>query len=79
MADAPAEKTAISLDDLLKMGEDARVEIIDGEIVEMPAAGEHTLSSPILNSDGSAPAAGACSDGPIHPRREEAVPVSHIR
>jgi Uma2 family endonuclease len=37
MADLPLEKTSISLDDLLS--EDSRVEIINGEIVEMAAAG----------------------------------------
>lgn len=39
MADLPLERTFISLDDLLEMGEDARVEIINGEIVPMAAAG----------------------------------------
>ncbi|MBZ0303633.1 MAG: Uma2 family endonuclease [Anaerolineae bacterium] len=39
MADLPHEKTAISLDDLLDMGEDTRVEIIHGELIEMTAAG----------------------------------------
>ena len=38
MADATLDKTLISLDELLAMG-DVRVEIIDGEIVEMAAAG----------------------------------------
>jgi Uma2 family endonuclease len=37
MADAPLEKTAITLDDLMSISE--RVEIIDGEMIEMTAAG----------------------------------------
>lgn len=39
MADLPAQTTHISLDDLLEMGSDAHVEVIDGEVVEMAAAG----------------------------------------
>ena len=39
MADLPLEKTNITLDDLLNIGADVRVEIINGEIVEMAAAG----------------------------------------
>lgn len=37
MVDMPLEKAAITLDDLLALGEDARVEIIDGEWVHMTA------------------------------------------
>lgn len=37
MTDAPLEKTRISLDDLLQIKE--RVEVINGEVVEMQAAG----------------------------------------
>lgn len=40
MADRTIEKpTLLSLDDLMAMGRDARVEIINGELVEMVAAG----------------------------------------
>ncbi len=39
MADRTTEKTLLSLDDLMAMGSDARVEIIDGELIEMVAAG----------------------------------------
>ncbi|MFN8448673.1 MAG: Uma2 family endonuclease [Anaerolineae bacterium] len=41
MADATLERTAITLDDLLKLG-DARVEVINGVVVEMaPVGGLH--------------------------------------
>lgn len=33
------EKQHMSLDDLLALGEDARIEIVDWELIEMPAAG----------------------------------------
>ena len=39
MAELPLEKQNISLDDLLAMSEDIRIEIINGEIIEMAAAG----------------------------------------
>lgn len=39
MAELPIEKQTISLDDLLALDADARIEIIDGEMVEMAAAG----------------------------------------
>ncbi len=38
MLDAPAKMKLLSLDDLLKLG-NARVEIIDGSVVKMNAAG----------------------------------------
>ena len=39
MADLPVEKNSISLNNLLDMNEDVRLEIINGELVEMTAAG----------------------------------------
>lgn len=39
MADLTLSRTILTLDDLLALGDDVRVEIIDGEIVEMVAAG----------------------------------------
>ncbi len=39
MTDLPAQTTHISLDDLLELGSDARVEVVNGEVVEMAAAG----------------------------------------
>ncbi|KAB2854446.1 MAG: Uma2 family endonuclease, partial [Anaerolineae bacterium] len=39
MADIIHAKTGLSLADLMAMGSDARVEIIDGELVEMAAGG----------------------------------------
>ena len=42
MANIPLEQTAITLEDLLNLGEDARVEVINGVIVEMaPVGGLH--------------------------------------
>jgi Uma2 family endonuclease len=44
MADIAPEKTAVTLDDLMKLGEDARVEVINGVLVEMaPVGGLHHL------------------------------------
>lgn len=39
MADGPLERAKITLDDLLEMSDRARIEIIEGEVVEMAAAG----------------------------------------
>lgn len=39
MADVPLERAKITLDDLLEMSDRARIEIIEGEVVEMAAAG----------------------------------------
>ncbi len=52
MADAPLEKTAITLDDLMSLGSDARVEVIDGEIVEMSPSGtlHHVVVSNITHA-----------------------------
>ncbi len=44
MADISLERTAVTLDDLMKLGEDARVEVINGVIVEMaPVGGLHHI------------------------------------
>ncbi len=44
MADIAIERTAVTLDDLMALGEDARVEVINGEVVEMaPVGGLHHL------------------------------------
>ncbi len=48
MADIAIERTAVTLDDLMALGEDARVEVINGEVVEMaPVGGLHHLSMEI--------------------------------
>ena len=39
MTDAALDKAEITLDALLALGSDARVEVIDGDMVDMPAAG----------------------------------------
>lgn len=44
MADVPLERTAVTLDDLMKLASDARVEVINGVIVEMaPVGGLHHI------------------------------------
>jgi Uma2 family endonuclease len=44
MADISLERTAVTLDDLMQLGEDARVEVINGVIVEMaPVGGLHHI------------------------------------
>jgi Uma2 family endonuclease len=45
MAEIPLERTAaVTLDDLMKLGSDARVEVINGEMVEMaPVGGLHHI------------------------------------
>ena len=39
MAQAPEQAKLMTLDELLALGEDARIEIINGEVVEKPVAG----------------------------------------
>lgn len=44
MADVTIEQVGMTLEDLLALGEDARVEIIDGELVKKPmTGGEHHI------------------------------------
>jgi Uma2 family endonuclease len=44
MADISLERTAVTLDDLMSLGSDARVEVINGVIVEMaPVGGLHHI------------------------------------
>lgn len=46
MADTVLEQTAITLDDLMALGEDARVEVINGVVVEMaPVGGLHHIAA----------------------------------
>ena len=44
MADISIERTAVTLEDLMKLGSDARVEVINGVVVEMaPVGGLHHI------------------------------------
>lgn len=44
MADAPALTTYVTEDELMALGSDARVEVVDGEIIEMsPVGGLHEI------------------------------------
>jgi Uma2 family endonuclease len=42
VANLPLEQTAVTLEDIMKLGEDARIEVINGVVVEMaPVGGRH--------------------------------------
>ncbi len=46
MADTALERTAVTLDDLMALGEDAHVEVINGVVIEMaPVGGLHQIVS----------------------------------